>query len=235
MSDTTAAARVTDVPADRAAGMMQTFVGSEGGIRLSIGVSGSNSRLIVREARHEGAADALTTRVLDTLCQLVVGRPLQEAADHGAIYVTAALRNDCAPINGIRTPRNAGPAFALAERLVRQAHAAARQHFNVEHRENAWYVRPKAKWLSMAESAQVNAIKPIIARFLSANQLDTDDIFISRIERGTRVTVAFSEGVSYAVKPKLIMLLEQQLRHETGDPLELFMDEMTDANKIRRL
>ena len=58
---------------------------------------------------------------------------------------------------------------------------------------------------------------------------------ICRIERGTRVTIAFGEAVSYAVKPKLMMTIEQRLRRKTGDPLELFMQDMKDANKIRRL
>jgi hypothetical protein len=87
----------------------------------------------------------------------------------------------------------------------------------------------------MDETTQANAIKPIVARFLRAQGMGEDDIFISAIDRGTRVTVAFSERVSYAAKPKLMMQLEQALRHETGDPLELFMEEMKDANRIRRL
>lgn len=224
-----------DSPTETVAGKILTFSGAKGAVRLTVGVDGGSSRLIVREANHEGAADALTARVLDKLCAIIVGRPLQEAADHGAVYTTAALPEDCAPVNGIRTPRNAGPAFALAERLMRQVHAAAREHFNIGHRENAWYLRPNADWLSKDEPAQAVAIKPIIADFLKANGLLDDDIFISRIERGTRVTIAFSENVTYKTKPKLMMSLEQQLRRETGNPLELFMDEMKDANKIRRL
>jgi hypothetical protein len=60
-------------------------------------------------------------------------------------------------------------------------------------------------------------------------------MWISRIERGTRVTIAFADGVPYAVKPTLMMMLERRLRKETGIPLELFMEEMKDVNKIRRL
>lgn len=232
MSDLAAAAREDGRPGDAA---LQTFVGREAGVRLSLGVDTGSNRLIVRDASHDGARDGATIRVLDTLCALVVGRPLQEAADHGVVHATGALRDDCVRVAGIRTPRNAGPAFALAERLVRQAHATARQQLDVGHRENAWYPRPKAAWLSMDEAAQANAIKPTVARFLRAQGMADDDIFISAIDRGTRVTIAFAERVSYALKPKLMMQLEQDLRRETGDPLELFMEEMKDANRIRRL
>lgn len=212
-----------------------TFTGTDGPLRLSIAIDAGSSRLIVRQANHDGAADKLTARVLDKLCTIIVGRPLQEAADHGAVYTVVALPNDCAPIKGIRTPHNAGPVFILAERLVRQVHAAARQHFNIEHRENAWYTRPSADWLSKDEAAQAASIKPVIASFLETNALHKDDIFISRIERGTRVTIAFSENVTYKMKPELMMKLERLLRCATNNPLELFMEEMKDANKIRRL
>ena len=229
---TSAPALVINHSAD---GATQTFTGSEDGIKLSVSVDSGSSRLIIREARHEGSTDAVTARVLDKLCTIIVGRPLQEAADHGAVYIAAALPEDCAPITGIRTPRNAGPAFVLAELLMRKVHAAARHHFNVGHRENAWYVRPTADWLSKDETSQAEVLKPIITAFLRANGSGKDEIWICRIERGTRVTIAFGDKVSYAVKPKLMMLLEQRLRRETGNPLELFMEEMKDANKIRRL
>jgi len=218
----------------RAAGTLMVS-GAEDGIRLSLTIDSGSSRLIVREARHDGAGDTKTARVLDALCAIIVGRPLQEAADHGVIYVMAALPADCAPIVGIRTPRNAGPAFTLAERLVRQAHAAARQHFDIDHRENAWYLRPDTDWVMKDEAARVAVIKSVVTDFLRTQSLGEDDIFLSRIERGTRVTVGFASTVTYAMKPKLMLALEQQLRRETGNPLELFVEEMKDANKIRRL
>lgn len=212
-----------------------SFTATEDGVLLSVAVDGDSSRLIVREARHEGACEPASRRVLDALCALIVGRPLQEAADHGAIYAIEALPEVGAQVSGIRTPRNAGPAFALAERLLRKVHAAARQQLQIGHRENGWYVRPTSSWLSMDEAAQAAAIKPIVADFLVGARLGVGAVWISRIERGTRVTIAFADEVSYAVKPKLMMMLEQRLRRETGSPLELFMDEMKDVNKIRRL
>jgi hypothetical protein len=235
MSDTTAATPPVNDSLVADGGSILTFVGAQGGFRLLVGVDGGSNRLIVREARYEGAMDAVTVRVLDRLCTIIIGRPLQEAADHGAIYTAAALPEDCVPTSGIRTPSNAGTAFVLAERLIRLVHAAARQHFDLGHRENAWYVHPSADWLSKDEASRAEVLKPIIATFLRANKLSEDDIWICQIEKNTRVTIAFSEKVHYAVKPKLMMVLEQKLRRQTGNPLELFMEEMKDANRIRRL
>ena len=220
---------------DATASVDVTFVAEDGIVRLSVAMDSGSRRLIIRQAQHTGSVDALTGRVLDRFCTIIAGRPLQEAADHGAIYTAAALPDDCAAVPGIRTPRNAGPAFELAERLIRKVHAAARHHFGVGHRENAWYLRPDADWLAKNEAEQATRIKPIVAGFLRTSRLAEGDVWICRIERGTRVTIAFSDSVSYAAKPELMMVLEQRLRRETGNPIELFMEEMKDANRIRRL
>jgi hypothetical protein len=214
---------------------LSIFEGVDGSVRLRVGVDVASSRLMICNAIHLGAADPLTKRTLDRLCEIIVGRPLQEAADHGVIYVIAANPEDCAPVAGIRTARSAGPAFSTAERLLRQVHHAVQSHLNVGHREHAWYVRPGQQWLALDERAQADSIRPIIIGFLQSNGLDDDVVFISRIERGTRVTLGFGEHVSYKIKSKLLLELEKVLRRETGNPLELFMAEMKDANQIRRL
>jgi len=235
MNETTAADAPVDDRSAAEGGRIRTFVGAQDAIRLSVGVDRGNDRLIVREARHVGATESVVLRILDKLCAIIIGRPLQEAADHGAAYVAAALPEVCAPVSGIRTPSNAGPGFVLAERLIRQVHAAARIQLNIGHRENSWYVRPNADWLSKDEAAQAEVLKPTIANFLCEAGLGEDDVWISGIERNTRVTIAFSDKVHYAVKPELMMQLEQRLRQRTNNPLELFMEEMKDANRIRRL
>jgi hypothetical protein len=78
-------------------------------------------------------------------------------------------------------------------------------------------------------------IKPFMADVLRAHGLMEEDAWISRIERGRRLTIAFGDKVAYAIKPRLMLVLERRIRHETGDPLEFFMEEMKDANSIRRL
>jgi hypothetical protein len=216
---------------------MQTiaFAAEEAGVRLSVTVDGGTKRQVVLNAQGSGSGNSLERRVLDRLCKIIEGRPLQEAAEHGVIYTLEALAEDCAPVTGIRTPRNAGPAFALAERLIRRIHASAREHFQVDYRENGWYTNPSAEWLAASEAEQAGNIKPILADLLCIKGLTENDAWICRIERGTRVTISFGDAVSYALKPGLIMELERRLRLETENPLELFMDEMKDSNKIRRL
>lgn len=204
------------------------------GVRLTLHLNARDDRCIIRQATFSGARTAEERRVLENLCAVIAGRPLQEAADHGAIYV-ASQSPLAAKVAGIRTPQNAGPPFALAQQLIRRAFAAAQAQSQVVYHENRWYVDADANWLAKSEAEQASILKPIVAHFLHEERQSEDDLWISRIERGTRVTIAFADSVHYAAKPRLLMDLEHRLRIESGEPLELFMEEMKDANRIRRL
>lgn len=220
---------------DPAAGDAEAVFSAElDGVRLTLHLNSRDDRCIIRQASFSGARTAEEHSVLENLCAVVAGRPLQEAADHGVIYV-AAQSPLAAKVVGIRTPQNAGPPFAFAQQLIRRAFAAAQVQSQVEYRENRWYVDADANWLAKSEAEQASILKPIVARFLHAKGKSDDDLWISCIERDTRVTVAFGTSVHYATKPGLLMDLERRLRAETGEPLELFMEEMKDANRIRRL
>jgi hypothetical protein len=220
-------------PASADTGRRATFLAEESGVRLTVEVDGP--RLTVISASFGGARDAGEHRVFERFSSLIIGKPLQEAADHGALYTATSLPDDCAPVEGIRTPRNAGPAFALAERLIRDIHAAARERFTATSRDNNWYPGPSAAWLAKSEVEQAALIKPFIADAMRGCGLPVDDAWISRIERGRRLTIAFADTVSYTLKPGLMMGLERRLRREMGEPLEIFMEDMKDANAIRRL
>jgi hypothetical protein len=220
-------------PAAADTGRRATFIAEESGVRLTVEIDGP--RLVVVAANFGGARDEGARRVLERFSSLIIGKPLQEAADHGAVYTAASLPDDCAPVDGIRTPRNAGPAFALAERLIRDIHAAAMHRFATTSRDNNWYPGPSAAWLAKSEAEQAELIKPFVADALHGCGLAAEDAWISRIERGRRLTIAFVETVSYRLKPGLMMGLERRLRREMGEPLEIFMEDMKDANAIRRL
>jgi hypothetical protein len=211
------------------------FAAEESGVRLTVVIAADSTRHVIVRARHAGTRSPADLMVLDRLCALIEGRPIQEAADHGVIYAIEEPASGAAPVVGIRTPRNAGPAFALAEKLIRAVHAAAQAHFDVKPRESRWYVRPKAVWLALTEAQQIEALRPTVNEFLAEQGVPASDMWITRVERGTRVTLDFAESVYYARKPKLLMDLERRLRRATGDPLEVFMEDKKDANKIRRL
>lgn len=211
------------------------FIAREGSVELCVVVDSSSHRLLIKSTTYAGTRDPLESEVLDVFGTIVKGRPLQEAADHGPIYTVEALAHRAAKVPGIRSPRNSGPQFALVERLIRSVHGEARNQLNIGHRENGWYIKASSDWLAKSDAERIETIKPLIGGFLRENGLADDEIWISLIERAIRVTVAFKDTVPYDLKPGLMLALERKLRATTASPIELFMEELKDANKIRRL
>ena len=74
-----------------------------------------------------------------------------------------------------------------------------------------------------------------LARFLSDAGLKEGDLKIVDIDRYQRVSILFGEGLEISKKPKLLFDLEHMMRNETGERIELFVVEMKDLNRIRRL
>lgn len=211
------------------------FRAVEDGITLSVTVAVGPDGLIVRRASHSGGRTAEERQVFDCLCANIKDRPLQEAAEHGAIYTLEQLLPLANLPQGIRLPRNAGRPFALAERLIRTIDLALREQLKKQCGENYWYPRPSAMWLKMSAVQQIDFLKPLVNEFLLGVGLNVDAAQVSRIEKRIRITIAFRSDVSSAAKPQLLMALERKLRDATESPLELFMEEKVDANQIRRL
>ena len=205
--------------------------GTLDGVTLTLDLDASTKALSICAARHDAAGEARA--VLDALCSIIIGRPIQEAADHGVIHVMGQMAP--AKVPGILTPRNAGPAFLIAERLLRRAFAAAQDKYGIGYRENRWNSRPGTAWVAKSEAEQAAILKRSINAFLRERGRKAGDLWITGIEKSRRVTVAFAAEVPCVLKPEMLLSLERCIRKDTGEPLELFMEEMKDANKIRRL
>jgi hypothetical protein len=113
--------------------------------------------------------------------------------------------------------------------------AKAIKEFDADYRDNSWYVQPSSDFKRKSEQEQADILKSHLQNFIKLNNLSHDDIWICEIERSRRVTISFSDNVPYRDKPSLVMRFEKFLRDITGDPLEIFVEEMRDVNKGRRL
>ena len=211
--------------------------GAADGIRLMLAVVDRDGTPTIAAARHAGAMQPALRGALDRFCALIEGLPLLEAAEHGAHHLVADLREPGAgsPVAGILTPRNAGAPFALAERLVRAAADSWRDAGGALADDNFWNPALAEGWRTMAREAQADSLKPLLAPAAAEAGIAAEELWIADIERGFRVVVAFGPNVAPAAKPKLLMRLEERMREATGQRLEVYMEEMKDQNRIRRL
>jgi hypothetical protein len=214
----------------------ETYIIAMDGVSLQLKVTKPQNRWIVAAARHDGAMPPLSG-VLDVFCQEIEGKPLQEAADHGAIYALERLRGDALarPVPGILTPRSAGSAFTCCEKLIRSIMAEHSRKTGDRDIANFWNPPISAEWRAKSDAERIAALQVITSKFSAARGLTPDALRISEIDKTRRVVVEFGPEISYLDKPELLMRLEMDIRQTTGDRLELFMAEAKDSNTIRRL
>jgi hypothetical protein len=205
----------------------------DNGRRLTLGLRKGK----VVNAAHEGVTDPAEREVFDAFCRVLVGLPIQEAADHAGHHVMAAQHDpdQARPVPGIVTPWNADPLFQRPMRMIRRIradYAARRPSASVE---NFWNPTISKDWLRLDEAKQLACVDEILSAFLAERGLVSGNLVAVGIENNIRVLLAFSEEVGYAQKPALLMDFERKLRTATGDRLEVFAEEMADENRLRRL
>jgi hypothetical protein len=206
----------------------------ENGVVLEVRLD-SSPAAIVGEVRHQGAGDSLLAGVLDVFCDAIEGLPLREAADHGTIHVLERLRggHPTSMVPGILTPRSAGSAFRICERLIRGI--LVQRGPSASTGTNFWNPVLSQAWRAQTAEQRIATLQPMIDAFRAARQLSPEDFYLVRIEKARRIVLGFGPNVRHERKGPLLRELERDLRRSTGDRLEIYMDEMKDDNAIRRL
>jgi hypothetical protein len=210
------------------------FQAVENGIALEMRL-GSTAQAVVLEARHHGAGDPLQAGVLDVFCDVIEGLPLREAADHGTIHALDRLLGDqpTSIVRGILTPRGAGAAFRVCDRLVRKIFALHEP--SAKAGANSWNPALSQEWRGKNVDQRGATLDPLIGAFRATHELATEDFYLVRIEKARRIVMGFGPRIGHERKGPLLRQLERTLRRSTGDQLEIYMDEMKDDNVLRRL
>lgn len=204
------------------------------GLQVSIELNSSAAVATIRFAGYP-AEDAEILKTMEDCC---LGVSLREAADHAAIYATHRLVNSgTVPRgNGVVLPGNASPALVRAQRLLRQVYGSRVQ--GIPASEEDWNFEDRGlshAWVSQGKGAKASRIRACLAEFCAREAMAPELLAIVDIDKYDRIDVRFAEEVSVQLKPKLLMAFERYLRLQTGERLELFVSEMKDLNRIRRL
>ncbi len=212
------------------------YTAAENGLTLGVRVE-STTRNLVREARHDGADDAVLVGIVDVFCQSIEGLPLREAADHGTIHALDRLREDrpTSVVAGILTPRSAGSAFGVCDRLIRRILADHETATKAKPTDNFWIPALSKAWRGQSADQRLATLQPLIEIFRTERQLEAEDFYLAEIEKTQRIIVGFGPRIGVDKKPPLLREFERQIRKITGDRLEVYMEEMKDDNALRRL
>jgi hypothetical protein len=208
---------------------------SQEGVTLSVVATGNDG--IVERAVHHGASGPLARAVFETFCRTIESMPIQEAAEHGAIYALHRIKDPLVPgpVKGILLPANGVPMFTQPVRLIRSIAASYCRKTGARFDWN-FHDRPfTSRWQALSQTDKLNEITDLVARFRGAHGLGERDIRILEIDKHDRLVVTFSDQVPIARKPGLMMDLERDIRRRTGERIELFLEVVKDRNQLRRL
>ncbi len=216
----------------------QVLSTTKDGVTLSVAVVRDNKAWIVESARYLLSEEAPDIKgLLEVFAATIEGLPLQEAADHGTIHTCERLRQTITGplVQGIHTPASMGMAFRRCDGLIRDIVAQFNAAAGDTSAPNFWYPALSRGWRVKSTGEQLAILYAIAGEFCTANGLAAGDIRVVRLEKSRRVIVDFCEGFDAARKSGVLMQLEERVRAGTGERLEIYMEELMDNNRIRRL
>ncbi|MDX6770459.1 MAG: hypothetical protein SF051_13065 [Elusimicrobiota bacterium] len=209
-----------------------TFRAEEGGASLAVAV---DEKGLVTVARHAGARPAWKG-VLDALCGVLVGRPLQEGGEHGVIRVMEALRDKSQkpPVAGILTPDNADPAFALPQRLARAVFRDWAKATGWKPSWNMWDDAPRPEWKALSEAEKRGRAEKALRSACRDLGLQEDAEVISVLQ-DVRLVVNFVQDKTKPSFARGMIALERRLRKDLDPRIELQLEGVEDRNtRIQR-
>jgi hypothetical protein len=190
-------------------------------------------RCILR-ASHSGADSAVTEAILDYLCDLIAGLPVEEAAHHGCHRLLARLRDGVAQqaVPGIVLPQNAGSAFAAPLALCQAIRPSWIASGQVWPEENFFADAPSLNWLGLSVEARAAAVQNILTEDGASSLVSIDPNLLGH---PTRVVITLSETLSSDEKPSRVRKIERRLAEQLEPRLEVYVEELKDQSGIRRL
>jgi hypothetical protein len=187
---------------------------------------------VVTAMTYSGARTPVSQGLAQTMLRLFVGLPILEVAGHGAIRVEYDLRGDgvTPPVPGIAIPEAAEPAFALVIHLTRELLSDYRQKTGYTEHRNLFDAPPGPVWMKASEAERRDLLLAAFAK----DGIPPQVVSIIAIEYDVRVVISLDGDL--ARNPAVHMLaLERSIKRHVDNRLELFLAEVRDHNKIRRL
>lgn len=198
----------------------------EDGVSLTVTLTDGR----IAAAAHDGATGA-EARILDQLCETILGMPLQEAAEHGLMRAELTMRAPfLRPVPGIVTPFSLAAMFHRPHRLIRALFDTWRAA--VPAGANDWDQPPAPAWMAAAEAARRATLAEALASFHFPG-LTTGAVAVVAIEWDVRIVLSLDASCAPLDRRKMLMRLEDHIRRCVDPRLEVFVEELRDDNKLR--
>jgi hypothetical protein len=197
---------------------------------------------VIAAARHHGIAPGPRRTVAEIVCRAIEGRTVQDASDHGGIAAIHHLYEKAGrpKVPGILLPSNTGQAFADCVELLHRMRTCYAALAGLNSTANVFETPPSARWRDLPLAEKVAETDAAVRGFCNLRNLPADCIHVDRIEKDllghdSRVVITMKDSVPGPAKPILMRALERHLKKTIDAKIQLYLEPVKDANKIRRL
>ena len=191
---------------------------------------------IIEDLYHNEKDNSDLKKLIDMFFELILKKNIQEAADHGTIYLEEKIRlaNNEAQNEGIILSEQAGSYFNSMSNAIRNVFLNYKTKTNVEFDINKNYFETSAHWKKLDNEEKLLQINSILKKVCqNSNSLTKESIIINKIEHNFKIYLKVDNSFRKLQQDKNILLdIEVKLKR-LDDTLEVFVDEILDQNKLR--
>ncbi len=209
-----------------------TYLSKFNGIKLYFEIE----KNIIINVFHDSSANTIIEKLINTFFELIINKNIQEAADHGVIYLEETIRNQkkTKVSKGIILPRQGGEYFNILNNIIRNVFSEYKIKNNINFDINRNYFKISESWKNLSYKEKINKINKILFEIKEKYSMLTDkSILISKIENNFKINLDVDKNFSKLQSEKNI-LLEIETKLKTLDQtLEVFIGEILDQNKLR--
>ncbi len=175
--------------------------------------------------------------VVDLFIDNIVGKSIQEAAEHSVIYLEHFLRPKIVEekVKGIILPHNGGRIFQELNISLRKIYSKFKSDLGLKDIINKEFTQTSEKWTAYDTKRKEELVNDVIKNFvLKELNLGENDIILNRIEINFRIIVELSANFRERQENENMLFKVEKILHNKIDKrLELLTMEIKDQNKLR--
>ncbi|MDC0052028.1 hypothetical protein OAJ47_00120 [bacterium] len=193
---------------------------------------------IINECWHDYKSKNNISIIVDKFCKIIVNKNIQEAAEHGTIYLEHLIRPNSInqSIKGIILPKKVGGIFFDLHKCINQIYFEIKQKYNFKDSINKEFPELSTEWLNISDEQKLTKLNNCLSEKIIPNlKLNKNDIIIYRVEHNIRIIIKISKELEEKNNADInyIIKIENIFKKYIDNRLELFITEKKDDNKLR--
>jgi hypothetical protein len=185
----------------------------------------------------------LQSNPIEKCCNLAIGLPIQEVADHLVLKIMDYYIEEFNPdliISAIALPNNTAKEFVELQNVLRKVYNCYLQTEDLQSMTNFYYDLVPDFWNALDGIKKNDLVSGFIIKFLESNALHANAIKLVKIEKNKykqdiRFAISLDNSIKSDDKPKVMRNLEGFLRKNIFKQVELIAERVQDVSPLRRL